>query len=216
MTTTPRERISNLLATIDNAANKATPEHLARGLKVALLFAVHSANTRVPKAERDVWWYHRAAIVPSYYRTRWVAASEDIDRYIDADIAVILKNGTALDAISWLDGRIHGLGPCKAAFGLALAGFFPLPCVDRWVARKYGIAPERIYRLGALRNKRTAAARYLAFARGIYGDKDARLEQWLDFYEEVPTFRSTLHLSVIRLVLECYEGANPTIIGKVA
>ncbi|MGE0371930.1 MAG: hypothetical protein AB7Q01_08590 [Gammaproteobacteria bacterium] len=99
--------------------------------------------------------------------------------------------------------RLPGFGPTKAAFGLSLAGFARLPCLDRHICRLHGLAESKVARLCCIPPERAAPA-YLRYCRQVYPTGDMRLQQWTDYARIVPAFARSLHGPVIELVLAAY------------
>lgn len=209
MVTDYRSAIIADLDELDGAAYRAwyerDNERLRHGLLAAITFATFSIHTSVPVAEMETCQYIRRIRTPLALATRREKTLTAAWAVITPEYAAKLYRLDAADALHSLMRDVWGLGPAKASFSLAIAGFHKIACVDRWIARRYGVEQAELKRL-TRPDTNIAKWRYLAMLDRIYPGQDSRLAQWLDFAEDVPAFRASLHRPVTSLILSAYAG----------
>lgn len=191
------------LAILDESAQQAKPDALRNGFLTATTFARFSANDNVDRAERATVAYVRDGKAPEYLRAQRRRTTDHLRTMTAAEVLAIRDDPPEMQITATM--RVPGLGPVKSAFALSIAGFGKFACLDRHICRTYGLDAEAVNKLST--SSGFAAVRYLRYMEACYPPPaDARLGQWLDFYERVPAFASSLHKPVIDLILACYRG----------
>ncbi len=203
----PHDTALNVLQVIDrlqrDARERGDCDALRRALRVALAFGRCSVQTPVSRSEAYALDYLHTGNAPKFHAYSLARISEWLD---SADLCAF-ASGDAESRLVALTRDVYGIGPAKASFALALAGFDALACLDSNILAHY--RGDAFYRRVELSwcagNPVRRVAKYLQECARIYGDaSDARAAQWRDFAALVPEYASDGHSRILARVLDAY------------